>query len=145
MVDLKSLSGWQYELYKKREKDRIEAEAEAALSDRPPLRDAEVIEMGYEIPVEELSGRSHPGIIAKYAMQHNWNVKAGQSKYRTADRMYKGEVKFGEEKTHQWAQGISPDGKHHFTISSGLKLFDGWPTDSVEEMKVGIFEYGIHD
>lgn len=132
------LTAWEYQARKIQEKK----DKEEAANPKPHLREAEVIEMGYEIPVEELSGRSHPGIIAKYALAHGWDVKAGQSKYRTADRMWKGAVKEGEVKAHNWSQGISPDRKHHFTISTGMRLFDGWPADSLEEIKVGIFEYG---
>jgi hypothetical protein len=135
---MERLTGWQYQARKIREKEA----AEKAANPGPDLREAEVVEMGIEIDVSDLSGRSHAGIIAKYALTYGWDVKAGQSKYRSADRMWNGEVKEGEIKTHTWCQGVSPDRKHHFTISTGLKLFDGWPVDSLEELKVGIYEHG---
>lgn len=137
VVDRTGLDGWAIFVKKEQaKKDKLEE-----AKDRPELREAEVVEAGHEIPLENLSKRTTVGQLGHLAAGYGWTVKAGESKYRTADRMYKGEIKLGEIKAFNWVQAISPNREHHISVSTDLFLIDGWPCDSKDEVKIHLMEY----
>lgn len=135
------LTGWdQYVLKEQAKKAKLEE-----AKDRPALREAEVVTVGHEIDWSSMNRLTTVGKIAHLAADHGWDVKVGESEYRTADAMYKGEVKLGVVKKHRWVQALSPDRKHHISVSADLKLLDGWPVQDLDEVKIHIDEFGIHE
>lgn len=133
------LTGWEvYVLKEQSKRDKLEE-----AKDRPPLREAEVVTMGHEIDWSTMTRQTTVGKIAHLAVDHGWEVKVGESEYRTADAMYKGEVKLGVIKKHRWVQAISPDRQHHISVSTDLKILDGWPVTDLDEVKIHISEFGI--
>lgn len=134
--DRTGLDAWSLTL--KRENDK--KMKLAAAKKTPPLREQEIVEMGHEVEISEVSKRTTVGKIAHLAAEYGWLVKVGRSKYRTADRMWKGEVKEGEIKTWYFTQALSPDRKHHISVSTEMLLVDGWVVDDVDEVKIHIVE-----
>lgn len=133
------LSGWEYEARKIREK---EAAREAA-NPGPVLRPHEVVVQGHEIPLDSsVKKNSTVGKIAWLAYEHGWDVKVGEAVYRKPDRVQKGEVIEGKEVAWRWVQGVSKNRRHHFSASTELILYDGWPIESVGELEVGLIEHG---
>lgn len=133
---VRKLTGWEvYVLKEQEKKDKLEA-----AKDRPPLKEAEVIEPGHEIPLAHLSKRTRIGRLGHFADIRGWDVKAGESAYRTAQRYLNGEIVDGRIEKLQWVQGVR--GEHHFTASANIILLDGWPADSPEEAMIHVEEYG---
>lgn len=138
-IDRTGLDAWSLKM--KRENAKKMAVLEA--KDRPDLREAEVVDAGHEIPLEGLSKRSTVGKIAHLAFEHGWLVKVGASHYRTADRFVKEEIVEGKVVEHSWVNAISPDGKHHLSVSKEVIVLDGWPVMDTEEVKA-IDEVKVH-
>lgn len=137
------LTGWDRFVISEMEKKRKEQEEALKNADHPPLREAEVIVPGHEVEDWSfLTRQTTVGKIAYLADEHGWTVKVGESQYRTADRMYKGEVREGKTETFRWVQAVSPDRKHHISVSTGLLILDGWPIEDIDEIKIHISEYG---
>lgn len=96
-----------------------------------------ILEMGHEIPLTAASSRTRVVQVAKLALEHNWIVKVGSSKYRTGDKYIQstGEVKPGHEETWLWAQGRKDN--HSFEYSANTCKLDG-ETVSYIDLKIGI-------
>lgn len=144
------LTGWDVYVLKENEKKRKLEEEAIKNADHPPLRGPEVVVEGHEIEDWSfLTRQTTVGKIAYLADEYGWTVKVGESQYRTADRMWKGAVREGKVEVFRWVQAISPDRKHHISVSAGLVIMDGWPIQdteevkAVDEVKIQIAEFGV--
>jgi hypothetical protein len=139
MTETKPLDGWGYMVRAELEKEARKKEANPG----PELRPHEILVHGHEIPLDKtVKKNSTVGKVAWFAVEHGWSVKVGEATFRKPDHLRNGEVVKGAEVSWRWTQGISPDRLHHFSVSTELLLYDGWPVDSVAEVKVGISEHG---
>lgn len=128
------------------EKRRKKEEEAKKNADHPPLREAEVLVDGHEVEDWSfLTRQTTVGKIAWLAADNGWTVKVGESQYRKADAMYKGEVREGKVVIFRWVQALAPNGGHHLSVSTDLYLLDGWPVDELDEVKIHIVEYGVEN
>lgn len=140
-IDRTGLDAWSLSMKREEEKKMKVAEAK----DRPELREAEVVELGHEIPLENISKRTTVGKIAWLAAERGWIVKVGASHYRTADRWVKEQVVEGKIVEHNWVNALSPDGEHYLSVSKEIYLIDGHPVGDIDEVKVHIDELGVQE
>lgn len=140
-IDRTGYDAWS--IYTKREREKKMTMLEA--KERPPLRDAEIVTNGHEVPLDTLKRNSTVGKIAHLANDHGWIVKLGMSEYRTADRYLKEEVVEGRIEKHYWVNAFSPDMQHYLSVSKEVFILDGWPVGDIDEVKIHISELGNQD
>lgn len=101
------------------------------------LRPHEVVEMGHEVPLVDVSTRTRIGQVGKLAVEHDWVVKVGRSRYYSGDKLVKStnEVKWGKEEDWTWVQGRRAD--RSFEYSANTCKLDGATVPYIE-LKIGI-------